>query len=278
MSTTPPTPAPIPLARPDGSLPPDDEALAARTHVVLVGVGGATCSGKTTLAKHLRDILPDSFIIHQDDFAPPQATLPIHPALGVEDWDSAPTALDWPRLRAYLRTVKTSARIPHDHSSHDHLNVQVPVPVESAIKERWRTRFQEVQKDTERAHGVRVVWALVDGFLLYWDKAVVDLLDAMLFLRVPHDTLRQRREERSGYATAEGTFWRDPPGYWDQLVYPAYVDAHRALFEDGNIETGVPTLPGLKLFEPLRMRMDDVVERSCEVIERALRASFSGEV
>jgi hypothetical protein len=27
---------------------------------------GATCSGKTTLAKHLRDILPDSFIIHQD--------------------------------------------------------------------------------------------------------------------------------------------------------------------------------------------------------------------
>jgi hypothetical protein len=27
---------------------------------------GATCSGKTTLAKHLRNILPESFIIHQD--------------------------------------------------------------------------------------------------------------------------------------------------------------------------------------------------------------------
>jgi hypothetical protein len=27
---------------------------------------GATCSGKTTLAKHLHNILPDSFIIHQD--------------------------------------------------------------------------------------------------------------------------------------------------------------------------------------------------------------------
>jgi len=38
--------------------------------VVLIGVGGATCSGKTTLAKHLRQILPGSFIIHQDDFAP----------------------------------------------------------------------------------------------------------------------------------------------------------------------------------------------------------------
>lgn len=53
-----------------------------KTKVVLVGVGfvfyilscaqshaifrGATCSGKTTLAKQLRTILPDSVIIHQD--------------------------------------------------------------------------------------------------------------------------------------------------------------------------------------------------------------------
>src|SRR4051812_4463194 len=27
---------------------------------------GATCSGKTTLAKHLKRLIPDSFIIHQD--------------------------------------------------------------------------------------------------------------------------------------------------------------------------------------------------------------------
>src|SRR6185437_12742895 len=55
----------------------------SRTRVILIGVGcaffhlhvfvpteykhrGATCSGKTTLAKHLRSILPGSFIIHQD--------------------------------------------------------------------------------------------------------------------------------------------------------------------------------------------------------------------
>ena len=89
---------------------------------------------------------------------------------------------------------------------------------------------------------------------------MVDILDVKIFLRVPHETLKQRREERSGYATAgmpclydrrsqpssksptfspchllpfsilprgddllahgeqltaeEGTFWKDPPGYW----------------------------------------------------------------
>ena len=28
----------------------------------------------------------------------------------------------------------------------------------------------------------------------------------------------------------EGAFWKDPPGYFEQLVYPAYVDAHRSIF------------------------------------------------
>lgn len=39
--------------------------------IVLVAVGGATCSGKTSLAKHLAKALPDNtIIVHQDDFAP----------------------------------------------------------------------------------------------------------------------------------------------------------------------------------------------------------------
>ena len=53
-----------------------------KTRVIMVGIGcvfsgrargvhlqsdrGATCSGKTTLAKHLRRILPNSVIVHQD--------------------------------------------------------------------------------------------------------------------------------------------------------------------------------------------------------------------
>ncbi|EEB95308.1 hypothetical protein MPER_05739, partial [Moniliophthora perniciosa FA553] len=39
---------------------------SCKTRVILVGIGGATCSGKTTLAKHLNRILPNSVIIHQD--------------------------------------------------------------------------------------------------------------------------------------------------------------------------------------------------------------------
>jgi hypothetical protein len=43
---------------------------------------------------------------------------------------------------------------------------------------------------------------LLVGAPLIVVQEVVDMLDVKLFLRVPRDTLRQRREERSGYATA----------------------------------------------------------------------------
>jgi nicotinamide/nicotinate riboside kinase len=147
-----------------------------------------------------------------------------------------------------------------------------------------------------------------------------------MFLRVPYDLLKERRSQRSGYATAgrllhdgttslshypsrssfsnlihrcasnivsreqmntEGAFWKDPPGYFEQLVHPAYLDAHRSMFtvrdlhrsrsalsrngQDGDVEGGSPLLPGLVLIEPLRMSMDDIVARCCGELVSVLR-------
>ena len=36
--------------------------------------------------------------------------------------------------------------------------------------ERWKRELETKQKEVEEAEGVRVVWGLVDGFLMYWDK------------------------------------------------------------------------------------------------------------
>ncbi len=89
---------------------------------------------------------------------------------------------------------------------------------------------------------------------------------------------------------SEGEFWKDPPGYFEQLVYPAYIDAHRAVFtvriyhhqslyaclrkpQDADVEKGSPLLPGLKLIEPLQMAMDDIVTCCCEELVSVLRRS-----
>ncbi|KAF8230220.1 P-loop containing nucleoside triphosphate hydrolase protein [Tricholoma matsutake] len=245
--------------------------------VLLVGIGGATCSGKTTLAKHLKQILPDSVIIHQDDFAPPQELIPIHPIHKVQDWDAAPGAIDWPKLVNFLRAVKETGEIPLDHRSHDHLNQQSLVEVDDEVKQELASVFQDIKRKQERQGGRKIIWGLVDGFLLYWNKDVIDQLDVRIFLRVPHDVLKKRRLERHGYHTAvqfdpEGTLWRDPPGYWEQIVYPAYVDAHQEVFQNGNVEKGEAgsKVEDLVVLDILDMEMKDILKRCCQVLKEVV--------
>jgi len=253
--------------------------MSKKTRVILVGIGGATCSGKTTLAKHLKRILPNSVIIHQDDFAPPQELVPVHPVHNVQDWDAAPGAIDWPRLISFLREVKATGEIPPDHRSHDHLNEQKDLPIPEPVRDRWVALFESFRAKRAADGGEDIVWGLVDGFLLYWHAEVIAQLDVRIYLRVPHDVLRARRHERHGYHTAvqsdpEGTLWRDPPQYWENIVYPAYVDANREVFEDGDVEQGKPSgkVEKLVLLESLEMSMGDAVSRSCEVIAAFLDA------
>ena len=84
---------------------------------------------------------------------------------------------------------------------------------------------------------------LVDGFLLYYDPEVRSTMDVKMFLRTPRAVLRKRREERFGYATAEGTVWKDPEGYFDNIVWPAYELAHKNVFSNQDIEKGQPASP-----------------------------------
>ncbi|KAK1922164.1 hypothetical protein DB88DRAFT_536240 [Papiliotrema laurentii] len=230
--------------------------------VLLIGVGGASCSGKTTLAKHLREVLPNSLIIHQDDFAPPAEAIPFtqdQPA--VQDWDDPPTCILWEDFRGTLTHVKRLGTLPPSHQSHDHLNEQVPVGVDEDSKSRWKSRFEQL----------KVVWVIVDGFVLYWDPIVRDALDVKMLLRVPRATLQQRREKRQTYVlqnpddAAAGGVWVDPPNYFSRIVWPGYVKAHQGIFEDGDVENGRP-LSGITLLEPLDGDMTDVFEAACKTI------------
>jgi len=43
----------------------------------------------------------------------------------------------------------------------------------------------------------------------------------------------------------EGSFWEDPPGYWGDIVWPAYLKAHRKMFQNNDVEHGQPLVPPL---------------------------------
>ena len=139
--------------------------------------------------------------------------VPVHPVYNVQDWDAAPGAIVWPKLIKFLEQVKECGVIPPDHRSHDHLNKQKIVQVDESVMEKWRELFHKAGESKSE----KIVWGLVDGFLLYWhpvcavplklsllinSQEVIDLLDVRLFLRAPEHVLKKRRQERSGYHTA----------------------------------------------------------------------------
>ena len=104
----------------------------------------------------------------------PQELIPVHPVWNVADWDAPKGAIDWPRLVTFLQKVKVNGEIPPDHRSHDHLNEQKDVPVREDVQKRWIERFETLDKNMQ-AKGEKVVWGLVDGFLLYWHPVSPDV-------------------------------------------------------------------------------------------------------
>jgi len=137
----------------------------------------------------------------------------------------------------------------------------------------WRNSFEQLKSRT-KGEGENIVWGLVDGFLLYWNDDVIDQLDVRVFLRVPHDVRKKRRDERHGYHNAvqsepSGSVWQDPPNYWARIVQLAYVEAHSDLFEGGDVENGKLTgqkVRNLVLIEGLEMEMSDIVDKCCKIL------------
>lgn len=79
---------------------------------------------------------------------------------------------------------------------------------------------------------------LVEGFLLFGDgvrEELGRLFDLAILLRATRASAGRRRASRNGYVTLEG-FWQDPPGYFEDVVWPNYVKEHGYLFEDGDVE------------------------------------------
>ena len=297
---------------------------------VVVGISGCSSSGKTTLARLLRDIFPNTFILHEDDFykndkeyvdAAPTvlrrfarwprcnrltrtSSIPIS-VDGLADWDCA-GALSLPDMEQALAHIRTHGVLPVSRNPHltcrtDHgsrrrragppaatstcasplfpgsstgphlLTSTLPPPQPDlfskedqnsvgkcpvsdetieAMKAKVHAWLQPGQpghklvaaSDSDSTSGdagtIRI--CIFDGFLLYSEetRATMEQIDVRLFLRVSHAKATQRREARDGYVTLEG-FWQDPPGYVDKIVWPNYVEAHKWLFDDGDVE-GTP--------------------------------------
>ncbi|PMD45426.1 P-loop containing nucleoside triphosphate hydrolase protein [Hyaloscypha variabilis F] len=214
--------------------------MAGNRKAVVVGISGCSSSGKTTISRLLRDIFPNTFVLHEDDFYRPETELPTK--YDLLDWDCA-ESLSIPDILKALKHIRADGTFPPFLDSKEDKNSVGDIPVSQATIDKLKAQVKTWTSSGNPGFGILeespnpVRLCLFDGFLLYSDsmKPIQSQIDIKLFLRVSYAKAKARREARSGYVTLEG-FWEDPPGYVDKIVWPNYVEDHKWMFEDGNVE------------------------------------------
>ncbi|KAM7327900.1 nicotinamide riboside kinase 2 isoform X3 [Alexandromys fortis] len=188
---------------------------------VIVGIGGMTNGGKSTLTNRLHKALPNCCVIHQDDFFKPQDQIAVGED-GFKQWD----VLESLDMEAMLSTVRAWVKDPCKFA---------------------RAHGVSLQPSASDTHIL-----LLDGFLLYSYKPLVDMYSHRYFLTVPYEECKRRRSNRSYMVP-------DPPGLFDGHVWPMYQKYKREMEQDG---VEVVYLDGTKSREELfRQVLEDVQNR-----------------
>lgn len=86
---------------------------------------------------------------------------------------------------------------------------------------------------------------LVDGFLLHYDESVCAQMQGNIFLSASFETCRLRRSTRDGYISIDGLknnrlhddgeIWKDPPAYFENLVWPSYLSLNKRILSHTSI-------------------------------------------
>lgn len=182
----------------------------------------------------------------------------------LQDWDCV-KALDISRLSRALSHIHGTGSLPENLKSIQDLNEEADSGVSLEAVDRLKQYVGErLASSTPSTVGKGSDYrrertlAFLEGILLYAPESdkghvlrpVHDNIDVRLFLPAAYEDIKVRREARSGYVTSgpaqepplpqrnsasdgsgeggEGqqTFWEDPPGYVDDIVWPHYVRDH----------------------------------------------------
>jgi nicotinamide/nicotinate riboside kinase len=145
------------------------------------------------------------------------------------DWD-CPEAFDMNLLEEVLEHTHKTGETPDKYISKEETNELGPQTVPNSYVEMLQQKVSKLAAIKDRQ------MVFVDGIMLYHEKShLVDKFDTRFFLRASFEELKKRRAARAGYVTQAG-FWQDPPGYFEDIVWPGFVKNHSYLFENGDVD------------------------------------------
>nr|XP_040051744.1 gamma-glutamyl hydrolase isoform X3 [Gasterosteus aculeatus aculeatus] len=195
---------------------------------VVVGVGGTTNGGKSTLSKSLHLQIPNSCLIAQDSYFKEECVVPVD-SNGFKQYDK----LDALHMDAMMDEVNSWRRDP-----------------EACLRRRGLNPAHATPSADEAVHVL-----IVEGFLIFNHRPLNEIFCKRYFMEIPYDVCKRRRSSRV-YTPP------DPPGYFDGHVWPMYLKNRQ---EMESMESDILFLDGLKPKEEL---LAHVYRDVCQEIER----------
>lgn len=192
---------------------------------MIIGIGGGTGSGKTTLSKRIIETVGSHnvLIIEQDSYYKDLVDMPLDERRQA-NFDH-PDSVDLALLAQHLKNLKSGE------------GVDIPV-----YDFRTHTRSSEIN----RAEPKPVI--ILEGILIYADKAVASQIDVKIFVDTPDDIRFIRRLQRDiseRGRTAESViaqYFATVRPMHAQFVEPSRRRADLILPEHGNWEVGIDFL------------------------------------
>ncbi|XP_034726836.1 nicotinamide riboside kinase 1-like isoform X3 [Etheostoma cragini] len=195
---------------------------------LLVGVGGMTNGGKSTLSKNLHQQIPNSCLIAQDSYFKDDSVVPVD-SNGFKQYDM----LDALHMDTMMCDVNSWRRDPLSF---------------------MRRRGLYPELTTSSADEIVYV-LIVEGFLIFNHRPLNELFYKRYFMEIPYDVCKTRRSLRV-YAPP------DPPEYFDGHVWQMYLKNRQ---EMESMVSGIVFLDGMKPKEEL---LAAVCKEVCQEIEK----------
>ena len=199
--------------------------LKGLQNCLIVGISGATCSGKTTLANALHKVIPNSIALNQDQYYWDDDSENHILAEGIKhiNWELV-SAFDNERLVTEIKSLASKSE-PLTNTKFDiDRNLQrFETLVEEARNSKHHSLFShdvvegdQIVDDMQKLFSAFPRIIILDGILIFNYPELLNICDSKFFFTLDYKTCLERRTLRS-YDPP------DVPGYFEKIVYPFYV-------------------------------------------------------